>query len=234
MNKTLRTLLLLCMVTVMNAAAQSHHYHLQLADFNELVVLDAINVEYRCDPARAGLIEFDSDWDCVSSVIFENNKGKLTVQLAQRDLKQPGLPTVLVYSSYLTKVTNEGDSLLRVVTIAPQGKLTARLVGNGCLQADDIEVTTLDAAIVSGNGTMTLAGKAPNARLAITGTGHIEAATLLTSDANCSITGTGAITVSVSDKLTASGIGSGNIYYIGSPKINKKFLATVKVNPYQP
>ncbi|MDE5801254.1 MAG: DUF2807 domain-containing protein [Paramuribaculum sp.] len=234
MNKTLRILLALCLATAINAVGQSHHYHLPLADFNELVVLDAINVEYRCDPARAGLIEFESDWDCVSSVVFENNKGKLTVQLAERNEKTPGLPTVLIYSSYLTKVTNEGDSLLRVVTIAPQGKLTARLVGNGRLQIDDIEVTALDAAIVSGNGTMTLVGKAPNARLAITGTGHIEAAGLNTSDANCSITGTGAITVDVADKLTASGLGSGNIYYIGSPKINKKFLATVKVNPYQP
>lgn len=215
------------------ASEDPHTYSLQLSDFTELEVVDGINVEYRCDASRAGIVEFEATKEVASAVIFEPKKGKLSIQLAHRDTPILNLPTIRVYSTYLTKVSNEGDSLLSVISPAPQGKITIRLVGNGKLIADSISATNVDCAIISGNGTITVTGKAPNAKLSITGTGHIEASRLITDDASCSVTGTGSIIVNVAERLSASGIGSGKVYYIGSPKeIKKKFLATVKVKPY--
>lgn len=218
----------------MAGAETPQQYKLQLADFNELVVVDGINVEYVCDPARAGSVEFKSTKDVASAVIFEPKNGKLRIMLAQRDTPITGLPTITVYSTYLTRASNEGDSLLHIHTPAPQGKMALRLIGNGRLIAENVETTSLECRILSGNGTLTVSGKALNAKLSTAGTGHIVASELVVSDAACSITGTGSIIVNVSESLTASGIGSGNIYYIGTPaSIKKKFLSTVKVNPYK-
>lgn len=211
--------------------ANTQHYKITVADFHHLVVVDGVNVEYVCDPSRAGLIEFDASKELASSVIFEPGNGKLSIQLMQRDNPLRGLPTIRVYSSYLTKVSNEGDSLLHVLSIAPQGKLNARVVGNGRLMIDSLQVTSLDATVLTGNGTITLSGVASNAKLSVAGTGHIEAGALYTDVAACSITGTGSIEVRAAKTLKASGVGTGKIRYIGSPEIKKGFLSTVKLIP---
>ena len=81
------------------------------------------------------------------------------MQVSTENVGASNLPTVHVYSTYLTKVENSGDSLVKVVNIAQGPKFSAKLIGNGRLVVNDVAVTEMNAAISTGNGTLVVNGK---------------------------------------------------------------------------
>lgn len=211
-------------------AADRKHYELQFGEFHELKVVDGINVDYTCDPSRAGKIEFEADQSTASSVIFSPGKGKLSISLASRDTVYRNLPTVKVYSSFLSTVKNEGDSTVRVIAPAAGPKLSVKLVGNGRLIVRDVSATEVNANIVSGRGTIVLTGRTETAKLSLTGgAGEIQADEMSAQEVSATVTGTGAIFCHPGKSLSYGGLGTGKVYYRGTPAIKKKFLATVKL-----
>lgn len=205
------------------------HYEFSFGEFHELKVVDGINVDYQCDPSKAGKVEFEAPADLASAIIFEPSKGKLSIQLALRDGSYLNLPTVKVYSTYLNKVSNEGDSLVRVLSVAKGPQFSCRVMGNGRLSVRDVDATTVDASILSGHGIISITGRADKIKLKITGAGSIQADELSAKEGDCSVTGTGVINCSVSELMKAGGVGSGKIIYRGEPEIKKGFLTRVKL-----
>lgn len=218
-------MLALCCTSV-KAQTQSH-YTLKVDDFHELKVVDGINVDYQCDPARAGEIEFISTPEVASAVIFEPGKGKLAVKLASSETPYRDLPTVKVYSSFLSNVSNEGDSLVRVLKVAPGAKFSCRIIGNGTLSVRGVQATEVNATILSGRGVISIYGKSDMASLKVTGAGQIQADELEVNNVSCTLTGTGTINCYALKKLNIGGI-SGKVYYRGTPEIKKRFLSGVK------
>jgi len=227
-------LLLLITLIAVNRAAQGevHPYHLQFNEFHELKVVDAINVDYICDKTKAGRIEFDADSTVASSVIFTPGNGKLSISLAIRDTVYNNLPTIRVYSSFLSSVKNEGDSTVRVIAPAPCPEFQATLIGNGRLIVRDLEATEVKAKIISGHGSMTLSGNTTVAKLSTTGgASDIQADALKSKECSATVTGTGAIACWATEKLSVGGVGSGKVSYRGKPDISKKFISKVKLIP---
>lgn len=217
---------------IIGAGAQTRRYELKLEDFHELKVVDGINVDYQCDPSRAGLIEFDAKASVASAVIFEPKKGKLTISLASRDSAYTGLPTVKVYSSFLSNIKNEGDSTLRVLSIAPTAKFKGRLVGNGRIVIRQLEATEANIDIVSGHGTIVVSGKAQQGKLDLTGgAGQIQGDDFQVDELSVTLAGTGTINCWAVKTLSYGGIGSGKIFYRGTPELKKKFISKVKIAP---
>lgn len=228
--KTIVTLALLFCATIASAASGFAPYELDVKEFNELKVVDGINVEYFCNPEKAGKVEFEATPDVASAIIFEpNNKGKLEVKLAVRDKKYTNLPTVRVYSTYLTKVENDGDSTVTVVSLKEGPKLDVRLVGNGKIKVRGIKVVQLNAALATGKGDITLEGSATDAKLSLTGTGSIDALDLLSNNTVCKLMGTGWIKCWTVNDLNVSGMGTGTVSYKGTPMLKVKALK-LKVN----
>lgn len=219
-------------ITLCNAGAAVHPYHLQFDEFHELKVVDGVNVDYICDKEKAGRIEFEADSSVASAVMFNPGKGKLTISLATRDTVYTNLPTVRVYSSYLSSVKNEGDSTVRVIAPAPCPEFQATLIGNGRLIVRDLEATEVKAKIAAGHGSIILTGNVTVAKLStIGGASDIQADALKSKECSASVTGTGAITCWATGKLSYGGAGSGKISYRGHPEISKKFLSKVKLIP---
>lgn len=228
--KRLLPLLAAVLLTFNYSFAQStRHYELKFDEFHELKVVDGINVTYTCDPDKAGLIEFDADASVASAVIFTPGKGKLTVSIASRDSVYHNIPTVHVYSSFLSDVKNEGDSTVRILKPAPVPKLSAKLVGNGRLVIRDCNATEVKANIISGHGTIMLTGTATAANFLVAGTGDIQADDLKAQEVSAVINGTGAIACYPMKKLSVGGLGTGKVSYRGAPEIKKKLVAKVKV-----
>lgn len=226
---------LILIITLPTLLAQSgiKPYSLSVKEFTELKVTDGINVEYFCNPEKAGTVAFDAPDSLASAILFDpNGKGKLEIKLASRSYPYRNLPVVRVYSSYLTKVENSGDSTIRVISTAPGPQLDAKLIGNGKIEVADINVSRLSATIATGRGSITLAGKAASAKLAITGTGKIEAYDLLISDAEAKIMGTGWIQCNVADNLKVSGLGTGSVTFKGNPIVRVKALS-LKVKRFE-
>ncbi len=202
-------------------------YGLNVKEFHELKVVDGINVEYFCSPEKAGRVEFESTPEVASAIIFEpNNKGKLEVKLATHDSTFVNLPVVRVYSSYLTKVENDGDSTVNVLSVASGPKLEVKLIGNGKLNVAGISATQLNASLSAGRGKITLTGKAVNAKLSMTGgSGEIDALGLQTTDTETRLMGTGWIKCTAADNLKVTGMGTGTVSYTGRPAVRIKALS---------
>lgn len=220
----------LLLFAALSTAAQQR-YELSFDNFHELKVVDGINVDYECNPQMAGKVVFETTPELAPAVIFEPSKTKLEIKLASRDVKYTNLPTIKVYSTYLTSVSNEGDSTVRVFSVAPGPKFTARLIGNGRLVVRDVKATNVDAKIQTGHGTIVLFGTTESAKLSlIGGSGQIQADELAANEVKCSILGTGHIFCYPLQTLNVSGQGSGTVFYRGTPALVKKgALVSVKV-----
>lgn len=224
-----RSLTLIYVVLAMwTAVCGQQLYKLNFSDFNELKVVDGINVDYCWDVTRAGEVEFEADDAVASAVIFESSKEKLTVKLGLSDTPLTNLPTIRVYSSYLTGVSNEGDSLVRVLSVAPGPKFTCRVMGNGRLSVRDVDFNLIKASILSGHGIISIYGRCREAEMKVTGAGHIQGDELVSEQVKVTMTGTGTVNCYAEKDLNVGGL-SGKVYYRGRPSVKERFPRTVKV-----
>lgn len=241
MNLNHLTLRVICAAVVVICAITAHaesvpsRYSLDVRDFTELKVTNGINVDYVCMPDSAGVATFECTNDLASLIIFKNNdRGTLSIELDTNGFKYNNLPTVRVYSSFLTKIENGGDSLVRVISVAPCPQFTARVVGNGRLSVRDIRATTINAKISTGRGSLVINGTCDQANLSNTGTGNIQADGLKARSVKASILGTGPIGCTATEQLGIQGMGSGKVYYRQeyAPAIRNRAIG-VKVQPIE-
>lgn len=213
-----------------SVSAQSRSYTLDVHEFHELEVVDAINVDYQCNPEKAGKVEFETSPELAPAILFEPNKNKLSIKLTPSDIPYHNLPTVRVYSSYLSKVENCGDSTVRVLASAGMPEFSAKVIGNGRLVVRNVRATEVKASILTGKGTLVIYGECAKAQLkSVGGSSFLQADDLEAQQVKCSVTGNGTINCYAVDKLNVSGLGSGTVLYRGNPEIKKSALSRVKV-----
>lgn len=212
------------------APQEVHRYEMKFGEFHELRTTDGINVEYHTDSSRAGLAEFFTDASLASAIMFQHKNGKLTISLASRDTVYTNLPTVRVYSSFLSVAKNEGDSTMTINRPAPGPKFQAKVEGNGQLIIKDITTTQLTAEVITGKGSIIVNGKATSAKYTIAGSGAVKATEVEADEVSATVAGTGTVYCWPVKKLSVGGLGSGKVYYRGTPaEIKKKFISKVKV-----
>lgn len=210
-------------VGVSTAADDLRKYELDVKDFNELIVIEGLRVDYRCNPDSAGYVSFVTTPDIASVLMFTNNKSKLEMQIATDGIDYDNLPLINVYSRFLSKVENSGDSLVRVLSLNPTPNFKARVIGNGSLSVHGIDTTNLDGSLETGNGSLTLNGKAAKAKYSLVGTGSIQADELEADEVKCSLLGTGFIGCYPVNFLNVVGA-SGKVYHKGNPKIKNRSI----------
>ncbi len=213
------------------SGAEQKRYELDVNDFMELKVVEGLNVDYKCVPDSAGKAVFTTTPDLASVLMLANNKGKLEMQISTDGINYKGLPTITVYSNFLTRVENSGDSTVRVLSVAPGPQFKAKVIGNGRLVVRNISATQVDASLSTGNGQIVLYGKCQSAKYGLTGTGSIQADGLKAVSVKCRSTGTGTIGCNVSETLMVVGMGSGKIYYTGNPEKITSRSVGLKVIP---
>lgn len=211
------------MSCVIGMSAQTPtNYDLNVGEFSELRVSDGINVDYTSDPAKAGRAYFNCPAQQASSFMFTNKGGRLTIQLAPETIGARNLPTISVHSKYLTKIENNSDSTVRVLSLFGSPKLEVKLEGNGHLIVRGIDANEVKGTMRLGHGTLILTGKCKDAKLNLTGTGVIQADELVAEEATVSAKGTGSVGVNAVNTLNIYGMGSTSVYYIGNPAIKNR------------
>lgn len=217
----LRIVTVIAFVTAAIAAvtgAEPQRFSLKVADFSTLKVVDPVNVDYRSSADSAGYIVFDCDPATASYLLFEPGKKKLSVKVSTDYLPHIPLPTVTVYSSFLDKIENSGDSLVRAFAPRCDEKFSAKLIGNGRLVIHGVDAAEVNGKIETGKGTLIIDGECTYTSLSSTGKGHIQADELQAIDGKCSLWGTGSIGCNVRGKLSVVGLGSGTVFYRGQPR----------------
>lgn len=194
-------------------------YLFNVGQFTTLKVQDNVNVVYHCSPDTTGVVTYVSDPDFNDAFIFTNSGGTLKVQVTTEDVGKPGLPTIHIYSDFLSKVENYSDFSIRVIDPAPCPHFTASLIGNGSINVTGIRATKTTARVTAGMGSITLEGKCEKAEYRMTGAGTIDAEDLEAQSVVCKILGGGLISCGEPASLKVQGIGSTKILYGGNPAI---------------
>ena len=220
---------------VLAAGAQEKTYTLNFENFDELQVVDGVNVDYSISTDSAGLVTFSAEPALADMLMFETGKGRLKIQVATDDQGPvKGLPTVRVYSAMLSKVENSGDSTVTVSLSGAVPSFKARVVGNGTVVVRGIYTNNAEGRISTGHGHLVMQGRAARVKLSNVGTGPIEAGALEAKEVKCWLLGTGPIDCFATENLSIVGAGSGKVYYKGNPsKVTNRTLGVkaIDLNP---
>ena len=210
-------------------AANAETYKIPVGEFSEMVLNDKLNVIYSTNPDSVGYVVFNTKSDYASYIMTECNKGRLKIQISQEAQEVKDLPTVYVYSTFLSKVENWRDGSVTIREIKPASKIELSTQGNGRIVADGLDATTVSLKVQSGKGYIKVSGKCRSLELNSVGTGSIDAYGVEAQEVDCRLTGTGSVYCTPVSKLKIRGIGTGKVYYKGNPgKIEKSSLSTVK------
>ena len=223
------------MVTI-GVMAQVKHYDLKIGDFDNLFVVDNINVVYKSDTLKAGTATFDCPQEIADGLIFRNNThGRLTIQVATDLLGTPNLPTLHVYSSELAIAENCGDSTLTLNHVRSQKSLKVILSDNGRVDLNDVEVSELNLLLITGKGVISASGYCHKLKTRVLGKGSIDALRVSAQYINVNMTGTGTIDLDADGaELSVRGSGTGRINYLGTPgKLKVRKLGPLKVTQIQ-
>lgn len=200
-------------------------YSINVGQFDRLKVFNDVNVIYRSVPDSTGMAVFQGGKVMADLFYFTNNDGTLTIQTntspADTSPAYTGIPTVYLYSDYLTLVENSSDCDVSLLCTVPVPTFKAKQIGNGKIIAENVNATNVEAALLTGNGQVTITGQCQKATLRMLGTGLIMADRLKAGKVNCKILGSGSIGCWPITVLDVRGIGSTKIYYKGSPEIKK-------------
>lgn len=203
--------------------AQAKEYTVETGDFHEFTVVNGINVIYKHNPDSAGKAVFKCNPQIAEAITFSNKDMKLKLEVvSETPLRE--LPTVTIYSYALDKVTNWSDSTITVEKVNPGVHFRAKVVGNGDITALNVLCTKAEASVQAGNGHIFITGKCQEAKYNIMSAGAIEGGNMAANKVRCTLTGTGSIDCNASEELKISGIGSGTVYYTGTPKVSNKGL----------
>jgi len=235
MKRTLISITLLA-VTALVSLAQATRHEVKVGNFTRLVVLDDINVDYRCNADSAGLVVFTCSREMADHLIFSlSDKGRLSIQVDDEYERQGNLPTLKIYSSSLDEAENSGDSVMRISGLPPMKSFKVRLVDNGKIIVRSVRASLLELQILSGKGKIIADGSCDDLSLRLVGTGEIQADRVEAGSVSCRIMGTGTIGCDVrGGELKVSGSGTGKVYYKGNPsKVTVRKLGTIKAIPMQ-
>ena len=214
------------MVTALGAGHPSaehiHTYTHNVGQFDAIKVQDDVNVIYRCTPDTTGVVTYKGTEDFDNAFILTNNNGLLKIQVITEDLGKPDLPTLYIYSDFLSKIINYSDFDITAESIAPCARLDITQMGNGEINVQGIKATEVKAKITAGCGNISLSGSCGEARFQMVGTGVIQADALKADHVFCRILGGGPIGCCPLQTLKTRGIGSTSIYYRGEPAIDHK------------
>ena len=147
--------------------------------------------------------------DGVLSIELEENINVLGVSNAQRVL------TFTIMVTDLSSLTVSGLAEVEMESLSTS-TLALDMSGAGHVQLNDLAAQNVDIT-VNGLGGIDVAGEAAHATVSIPGAGEVNAGDLECETADVTISGLGTATVWVTDELTGTISGAGNVRYYGNP-----------------
>ena len=213
--------LLIGLMMAFGMATAQRLYTIETGQFDKLKVNANANVIYRNVPDSTGYAAYTTVEDNPDLFVLTVKNGTLRIQQGETQWKDNALPTLYVYSDFLTSVESSSDRSVIVENLAPCATFGVNLIGNGTIVVENIKSNTVSASITTGNGTINLSGKCNDATFKMVGAGLISADRLCADNVKCKILGTGSIGCWPVDNLGVRGIGSTKIYYKGKPNIKK-------------
>jgi hypothetical protein len=168
----------------------------------------------------------------VDEVITEVSGGKLVIRNENWRMNWRGNEKVNVYVTMpeLTGLGVSGSGKAEVKDAIKGSDLNLNVSGSGRIYMSDLTITNLDCGI-SGSGDLNLSGNGScsKASISISGSGNYNGESFKIGSAEIHISGSGSCICNVTENLRASVSGSGNVNYVGSPKVDAHVSGSGKV-----
>lgn len=185
------------------------------SNYDEVSLVGSMDVELI--HGTEGKLRIEAESNLIEYITTEVNGKTLKISVekgvnlkTRKDIKI----TVPYQDLDAVQVTGSGDIWSDVKLKAKHFNM--KVTGSGDVKLD-LEVENLEGS-VTGSGDILVSGKAKNLTCKVTGSGDFKAYDLKVKQAEAVVMGSGDLQISVSDKLTASVMGSGDIKYKGKPK----------------
>lgn len=211
----------LVMSVGMICAQSSQVYKVEVGQFDKLKVTDNVNVVYRCLPDSSGWVQYRGAKEFADAFIITPKNGTLRIQVTTEDVGHPDLPTLYIYSDFLTSVENSSSFNVTIENPAPCAEFKAKEIGNGSINVENIKANIIKASLTTGNGSVNISGSRQKAEVQMIGTGIISIDRLEAQTVECKALGSGTIGCWPLERLVTKGIGSTKVYYKGDPVIKK-------------
>lgn len=211
--------------------AQAEPVFYKVGPFDQLQVRGNVNVVYRCNPDSTGFATYNDDFCKNEPFELSVNNGKLQIKVLHELADPKNMPTIYLYSDFLKSVENEGDSTVNVDLYAGVPVFSAKLIGNGHINVNNLRATKVNVSLPTGAGQIVVSGKCDEASITMIGTGTIMADRLEAGKVSCKVVGTGTIGCWAEDKLDVRGLGTTKVFYRGNPEVKKVGLAKISALP---
>ncbi|GFD79188.1 DUF2807 domain-containing protein [Tenacibaculum sp. KUL118] len=176
-----------------------------------------------------GKVTLEGEENILKYIETEVKNGKLNVHFKENtNIKATKKLTVTIPFEKIEAVALGGSGNIIAKKRIKADVISFGLGGSGNIIAS-VDANTVKTSI-GGSGNIKLKGKSDYLKCAIGGSGNIKAYDLKTSSLKASIAGSGDISVTVNNKIKATIVGSGSIYYKGNPSdIDKTSLGSGNV-----
>jgi len=148
--------------------------------------------------------------------------GTLVIQTKENlnitNLSEDYIMTFTIVVKDLDSLTISGAADIEMDSLSTS-KLDITMSGAGQLKLDDLMADSLNITL-SGVGNVDVSGGVTTAQIDIPGAGNVAAADLEIQTADVNISGFGSATVWVTDQLTGSISGGGDVSYYGDPRVD--------------
>lgn len=175
---------------------------------------------------KEGNITIEGEENIIPYIITEVDGDLLKVKYKKNtNINTTKRLTVSVPFKYIEKVSLGGSGNIKSEDVIKTNELAIGLGGSGNikLMIDAREVT----AKIGGSGNIKIGGTAEELECSIAGSGSVKAYELKTNIATVTIAGSGNVRTTVSNRIKAKVVGSGNVYYKGNPsKIDSRSVGS--------
>lgn len=176
-----------------------------------------------------GKLTLEGEENILKYIETEVKNGKLNVHFKQNtNIKATKKLTVTIPFEKIEAVALGGSGNVIAKKHIKADVVSFGLGGSGNIIAS-VDANTVKTSI-GGSGNIMLKGKSDNLKCSIGGSGNVKAYDLKTSSLKASIAGSGDVLASVKNKIKATIVGSGSVYYKGNPSdIDKTSLGSGSV-----
>lgn len=197
------------------------------SEVRSLEDFDAIDLRYPADViiavGESPTVEIEADDNLLPQLRTRIRNGMLVIDNGERywsDRVDPSTTvqiTITVTDLKKIELDSAGNIQADGLEVA---SLDIFLGGAGNISLTDLQTENLDATL-GGLGNIEVQGTATRADIQINGSGNFEGEQLYTEEADVQINGLGSATVRVSEHLDAQINGAGSVHYYGSPTVNQ-------------
>jgi hypothetical protein len=201
-----------------------------VGDFDAIKLVGSLEVELISGESNIVTVEGESN--LLPYVLTTVKNGELTITTESHTNLQPSKKMKLVVrvpSKAIIEIAIIGSGDVKSNEVLTQDRFAFSVTGSGDVKIKVAakQITTL----VTGSGEIDLTGNVENLEATVTGSGEIDAEKLIAQSATTLVSGSGEIEVQAMNILEATIQGSGDINYIGTPKmINKKIVGSGEIS----